>query len=126
MWATEEQRDWFAETAPHYVSAMLLGGEEGFWESVREQWFRRWPIAPQLVERGLLPPGVLQEGHVLTETEAEMVNIKEWEHMKVRALSWEDTTVFSQASSVFASRCSGCGPRNQFRRRQMLSGSRVS
>lgn len=82
-WATEEQRQFFVQIEPHFRSAQCVGDTADFYSALREQWFLRWPIIPELIAQGILPPDASREDYDLTEHQARIVSTEEDEKFKV-------------------------------------------
>ena len=66
-WAIPEQREWFKEVEKHYAQAILGGVVPKFMKSLRLQWFLGWPILPELIAQGLLPPEASNDGYEATD-----------------------------------------------------------
>ncbi|KAJ3525307.1 hypothetical protein NMY22_g10631 [Coprinellus aureogranulatus] len=81
-WATEEQRSYFVQIEPHFREAQLGHATATFYKALREQWFGRWPIIPELVSRGLLPPEASEEDYTLSEQQKVLVRLETEEKFK--------------------------------------------
>ncbi|KAJ3497859.1 hypothetical protein NMY22_g19658 [Coprinellus aureogranulatus] len=82
-WATEEQRSYFVQIEPHFREAQLGHATATFYKALREQWFGRWPIIPELVSRGLLPPEASQEDYPFDDQQRILIKHETEEKFKV-------------------------------------------
>lgn len=91
-WAIQSQKDFFDEIEPHFSFAVEARALSTFLDALEEQWFRRWPLIPELIARGLLPREAASEGYVLADEQKELVEAHKTRRFKV-----------SQYNSVFGS-----------------------
>ncbi|KAF6747260.1 hypothetical protein DFP72DRAFT_854575 [Ephemerocybe angulata] len=93
-WATLPQRTFMRECAPGHQSLLETGGPvvglQNVLEALDFNWFVQWPMIPELVRLGLLPPEASDHGFDLTDAQEALVEAhKKALLMKVHmAITW--------------------------------------
>lgn len=84
-WATDEQKEFYETIALHFDFAIREEAIPTFLEALRENWFRQWPVIPQLVAQGHLPIEALSDGFTPSAEEKKTIDALEAQRFKVGA-----------------------------------------